>query len=353
MLRPLDYYRRPRAIPPGSQRWRSSWSRSPRAARCCVTALGIFGLASFSVNVRTRQIGTRRAVGARKADIVRYFMVENWLVTTMGIVLGRHRPRAVALLPAGSPRRLLLGRRRARVVGDWSVCGLAAGAAGGEDLALCRYPHGVMPGTLQPPAAILHPSHEVSHPGRSARQPDESTVLVIDDNAAVATALEVLLSLHDLRTLRAAASPAEGLAVLAREPVHLVIQDMNFRREATSGEEGVQLFRAIRARQPELPVILLTAWTHLETAVELVKAGAADYLAKPWDDASWRLTRSTTCSTCGARAKVLARRRTTRERRARSALAAIRTARHRVRRASRCSACRRWPARSRTRMCRC
>ena len=44
------------------------------------------------------------------------------------------------------------------------------------------------------------------------------------------------------------------------------------------------LFRAIRERHPDLPVILLTAWTHLEAAVDLVKAGAADYLAKPWDD---------------------------------------------------------------------
>jgi DNA-binding NtrC family response regulator len=110
-----------------------------------------------------------------------------------------------------------------------------------------------------------------------------STVLVIDDNPAVATALEVLFSLRDLRTLRAA-SPAAGLALLDREPVDVVIQDMNFRADTTSGEDGAALFRAIRTRFPELPVILLTAWTQLESAVELVKAGAADYLAKPWDD---------------------------------------------------------------------
>jgi len=110
-----------------------------------------------------------------------------------------------------------------------------------------------------------------------------STVLVIDDNPAVATALEVLLSLHDIATLRAQ-SPAEGLAALARQPVDLVIQDMNFSTDTTSGEEGVALFSEIRARHPDLPVILLTAWTHLESAVDLVKAGAADYLAKPWDD---------------------------------------------------------------------
>ncbi|WP_348698900.1 sigma-54 dependent transcriptional regulator [Duganella fentianensis] len=109
------------------------------------------------------------------------------------------------------------------------------------------------------------------------------TVLIIDDNAAVAIALEVLFSLHEIEALRAA-TPEEGLALLARQPVDLVIQDMNFSADTTSGEEGTALFRAIRARHPDLPVILLTAWTHLDAAVELVKAGAADYLAKPWDD---------------------------------------------------------------------
>ena len=52
------------------------------------SALGIFGLATFNVNTRIRQIGTRRAIGARKLDIVRYFMVENWMVTTAGVVVG-------------------------------------------------------------------------------------------------------------------------------------------------------------------------------------------------------------------------------------------------------------------------
>jgi len=52
------------------------------------SALGIFGLATFNVNTRTKQIGTRRAVGARRRDIVRHFMTENWLVTTLGVVVG-------------------------------------------------------------------------------------------------------------------------------------------------------------------------------------------------------------------------------------------------------------------------
>jgi len=53
-----------------------------------ITSFGIVGLASFSVRRRTKQIGTRRALGATKADIVKYFLVENFLITTMGVVLG-------------------------------------------------------------------------------------------------------------------------------------------------------------------------------------------------------------------------------------------------------------------------
>jgi putative ABC transport system permease protein len=53
-----------------------------------IAALGIFGLAAFNVGTRTKQIGTRRAVGARRIDILRYFLVENWLVTTAGVVAG-------------------------------------------------------------------------------------------------------------------------------------------------------------------------------------------------------------------------------------------------------------------------
>jgi len=109
------------------------------------------------------------------------------------------------------------------------------------------------------------------------------TVLVVDDSEAVRTAFDVLLSIHGASVV-GAATPAEGLTTLQRQPVDLVIQDMNFRREATSGEEGISLFREIRRRFPEIPIILLTAWTHLETAVELVKAGAADYISKPWND---------------------------------------------------------------------
>ncbi|RZM74824.1 sigma-54-dependent Fis family transcriptional regulator [Pseudoalteromonas rubra] len=108
-------------------------------------------------------------------------------------------------------------------------------------------------------------------------------ILVVDDNQAVLDALSLLLELHDYQ-VETALTPFEALQIVRYQRIALVIQDMNFTADTTSGEEGKALFRELRAINPHLPVILITAWTELEMAIELVKAGAADYLAKPWDD---------------------------------------------------------------------
>ncbi len=108
-------------------------------------------------------------------------------------------------------------------------------------------------------------------------------VLIVEDQAAVSKALQVLFEINDIPCL-IAQSPEDALAVIEREEVGVVIQDMNFTPGATSGHEGVELFRQMRALDPDLPVLVLTAWTSLETAVQMVKDGASDYLAKPWDD---------------------------------------------------------------------
>jgi DNA-binding NtrC family response regulator len=144
-------------------------------------------------------------------------------------------------------------------------------------------------------------------------------ILVIDDSEAVRTAFDVLLSLHGARVLNAG-TPAAGLALLGRERIDLVIQDMNFQREATSGAEGIALFREIRTAKPDVPIVLLTAWMHLETAVELVKAGAADYIAKPWDDARLLTSVRNLLDLASARAEAEALR--ARNREARASLAA-------------------------------
>ncbi len=108
-------------------------------------------------------------------------------------------------------------------------------------------------------------------------------ILVVDDNPSVCNALTILLELHDYQVVTAS-SPAEAMPIIMYQNIALVILDMNFTQDTTSGEEGKQAFYQIRELQPDLPVILFTAWTDLTMAIELVKNGAADYLAKPWDD---------------------------------------------------------------------
>jgi DNA-binding NtrC family response regulator len=108
-------------------------------------------------------------------------------------------------------------------------------------------------------------------------------VLIIDDQPAVRTALETLFEVHEQPAL-SVSTPDEALHLLATEDIGAVVQDMNFTQENTDGAEGTRLFRAIRALDPDMPVLLMTAWTSLEAAVALIKEGASDYMAKPWDD---------------------------------------------------------------------
>ncbi|MGK0358139.1 MAG: DNA-binding NtrC family response regulator [Bradymonadia bacterium] len=109
-------------------------------------------------------------------------------------------------------------------------------------------------------------------------------VLVVDDNPAVCTALQMLFEIHGMECI-VAQSPRAALGLMGRAAVGVVVQDMNFTRDTTGGEEGMQLFEDIRALDPDVPVLLMTAWTSVETAVRMVQAGASDYIQKPWDDA--------------------------------------------------------------------
>src|SRR5215510_13384372 len=110
-----------------------------------------------------------------------------------------------------------------------------------------------------------------------------SKILVVDDQEAVRTALGLLFELHGLEVI-AASTAEQALDAVRTADVGVVIQDMNLAQNTTSGQEGIALFRQIRALDPNLPVVLITAWTSLQTAVELVKEGASDYIGKPWDD---------------------------------------------------------------------
>jgi two-component system, NtrC family, response regulator len=114
----------------------------------------------------------------------------------------------------------------------------------------------------------------------SLPRPPGALVLVVDDDPSVRASLALLLKQAGHRSL-AAAAPAEALAALASQRPELVLQDMNFSRK-TTGEEGLALLREIRARRPDLPVILMTAWGSIALAVEGMKLGASDFVTKPW-----------------------------------------------------------------------
>jgi DNA-binding NtrC family response regulator len=109
------------------------------------------------------------------------------------------------------------------------------------------------------------------------------SVLVFDDQRAVVEALQVLFEVHRI-PMAAATTQEEVLRQVAEGDVGVLIQDMNFSPHETSGREGIELFRRARQADADLPILLITAWASLETAVQLVKEGASDYLEKPWDD---------------------------------------------------------------------
>lgn len=110
-----------------------------------------------------------------------------------------------------------------------------------------------------------------------------ANILIIDDNDAVCTALKTLFELQGYRAV-AVADEAQALSYLAAHQVDLILQDMNFAKGEMTGSQGKTLFYQLRALYPDVLVILMTAWTAIDMVVELVKAGACDYIAKPWDD---------------------------------------------------------------------
>ena len=107
-------------------------------------------------------------------------------------------------------------------------------------------------------------------------------ILIVDDDPAVLHSLELLLKQSGFSTL-GATSPAEARNVLGQPDLELVLQDMNFSRQ-TTGEEGLELLHEIKRKRPDMPVILITAWGSIELAVKGMKAGAADFVTKPWQN---------------------------------------------------------------------
>ncbi|MFH1853472.1 MAG: sigma-54 dependent transcriptional regulator [Candidatus Neomarinimicrobiota bacterium] len=107
-------------------------------------------------------------------------------------------------------------------------------------------------------------------------------ILIVDDDPAVQASLDLLLKHAGYQTA-VARDPASALAQAELLPPDLVLLDMNYSRD-TGGAEGLELLTQLRGRRPDLPVILITAWGTIDLAVRGMKAGAVDFINKPWDN---------------------------------------------------------------------
>lgn len=107
-------------------------------------------------------------------------------------------------------------------------------------------------------------------------------ILIIDDDSAIRSSLGFMLkrSGYDVTSV---ASPEEAIDVVRFTTPELILMDMNFSL-ATDGEEGLTLLKQIKIFRPEVPVILMTAWGSIQLAVKGMKAGAFDFITKPWNN---------------------------------------------------------------------
>jgi DNA-binding NtrC family response regulator len=108
-------------------------------------------------------------------------------------------------------------------------------------------------------------------------------ILIADDQADVLEALRLLLK-RDGYVVLSAQSPSGVLATLEAEDVDVLLMDLNYARDTTSGREGLDLLARVRQLDTALPVLVMTAWGSVEGAVEAMRAGARDYVQKPWDN---------------------------------------------------------------------
>lgn len=110
-----------------------------------------------------------------------------------------------------------------------------------------------------------------------------SRILLADDQADVTEALRLLLKTEGYQ-LESVKSPAAVLRAVEARDFSLVLMDLNYSRDTTSGAEGLDLLQKLQAIDSTLPVVVMTAWASVDLAVEAMRRGARDFLTKPWDN---------------------------------------------------------------------
>ena len=109
-------------------------------------------------------------------------------------------------------------------------------------------------------------------------------ILIADDQADVLAALSLLLKGERFQ-IESTSSPEGVLRAIDTHEFDVVLIDLNYARDTTSGSEGLDLLSRIRAADPTLPVVVMTAWGSVDLAVEAMRRGARDFIQKPWDNA--------------------------------------------------------------------
>ena len=109
-------------------------------------------------------------------------------------------------------------------------------------------------------------------------------VLIADDQPDVLEALRLLLKGEGYR-IESAGSPAAILEAIDGDEFDAVLMDLNYARDTTSGQEGLDLISQLRAHDSTLPIVVMTAWGSVEVAVEAMRRGARDFVQKPWENA--------------------------------------------------------------------
>lgn len=110
-----------------------------------------------------------------------------------------------------------------------------------------------------------------------------ATILIADDDSSVQSALRLLLKSAGYRC-DAVTSPDEALSALKQRDYALLLMDLNYHRDTTSGSEGLALITEVRALDTELPIVAMTGWGTIDIAVEAMRNGANDFVEKPWDN---------------------------------------------------------------------
>ncbi len=117
----------------------------------------------------------------------------------------------------------------------------------------------------------------------SAPSPPRPRVLVADDQREVREALRLLLKAEGFETLLAS-SPAEVIQAFATRDLDVALLDLNYSRDTTSGQEGLDLLGRLRDIDATLPVVVMTAWASIDVAVAAMRQGARDFVEKPWEN---------------------------------------------------------------------